>query len=172
MRLVTLEKHGDGRLPKLVAARLAETKLVALAGAVVVGRDSRQLAIARLKAARAVSVLLLGADTLGLFRPDLKLSQVRGRPFMLNVEDERSPVGVATFHPEGIKTAEMRQTVCDDIDQWIWRGVKQRQGRWPETCVRCAREAEKYDVTGLGWCTDEYPGDEPPRHTVTLTLEV
>lgn len=130
-------------------------------------RDSRDYALIQvLKHDRVKSVLVVGADTFKLFRPDLSISKVQGVPMVLNYTVGKTPVvGVPVVHPKiAHKVKELYAQFEDAVEQWVWRGQNDPTDRWPGECVKCGRDGEKYDYMGVCWCPDEFPGYEPPVH--------
>lgn len=164
---------GDTPAPKKWGALMKKMRVASyeVEDVTLTPTTSRAAATAMVMATEARSVLLLGGDTIGIWRPDLKVGQMQGVPMMLGWEYEGDQVAVSTLGwAAGFKTKPLTEQLEDAVGQWVWRGRMPAMGRWPETCVRCKRQVDQYDVCGLAWCDGCYPGAEPPAHAQQLGL--
>lgn len=141
---------------------------------VVAEKDSRNIALAKLLATGAKSVLLMGKDAVRLFRPDLQLKDLVGVPMVISggVGQGKPVVAIPTYHPTvATRAKKLREELVENVGQWFWRGKMDVMGRWPEGCVKCKGGLDKYDAMGVGWCRNCWRGMNPPKHTAQERLE-
>lgn len=113
---------------------------------------------------RPSTILILGNTALSTFRPDLKVGNMRGRPFSWfhseplagRVPHWADRVNLfVSWHPSAClrdeSGARRRELAADLVTTRRW-GPWGFSRVWPEDCVRCGREVDHYDRCGVGWC--------------------
>lgn len=105
-------------------------------------------------------VLSFGVVALEALFPhrELKLGEVRGRPIWTQKIANAWPVhwGIAvevwpTYHPAAaLRNSNYRNKITEDLQRFVeWRNGNLP---YPFHCVRCGKEAERFDENGLAWC--------------------
>lgn len=112
-------------------------------------------------------VLLLGATALSAIRPDLKVTQVHGHPFVPAIQGKsalpnpytRRPVYFPTFHPAaGLRDVEVKKKLMGDVALLaLLLDVDEHLGLWPATCVKCGAEGWKQPMDLLTYCEAHVP---------------
>ena len=101
-------------------------------------------------------VILAGNTALHQFRPELKITHVRGKAMVFDV-GVGAFVAIPMLHPSALisaKSAKMNTDAVRDLKQAKWRLKHGWLERWHESCCvkDCEEGLEVYDVNGLGWC--------------------
>lgn len=112
-------------------------------------------------------VLVLGATALSTIRPDLKVTQVHGHPFVPAIRGKvglpnpytRRPVHFPTFHPAaGLRDVDVKRKLAADIKALAAiLSTPDHMGLWPATCVKCGGEGWKQPVDLLTFCDKHMP---------------
>lgn len=128
---------------------------------------------AQLRVAEARFVLLLGATALSTVRPDLKVTQIHGRPFVPAIRGkqalpnpyERLPVYLPTYHPAAaLRDVDVKARLRADIA--LFAEVLKTPdylGLWPTSCVRCGGEGAKQPLDLLAYCHTHMPTTRNPK---------
>lgn len=98
-------------------------------------------------------IVLLGGTALSVYRQDMKISQDRGRPFVI----EEGLVAVPTWHPAYVARKKGAMDEFEgDIRQAHKRarkpGVDTALADWPGECRLCGEEVGVYDPQGVAYC--------------------
>lgn len=105
-------------------------------------------------------VLLVGAVPLARFRSDVKISTVRGRPFVVPHPSAPASHGAGLWcypilHPAAIlRDRSMERSWREDLVRFAEMVNSSRPpSDWlPMTCTSCNREVDRYDPDGVPWC--------------------
>lgn len=110
-------------------------------------------------------ILIFGAVALSGFRPDLKISQVHGRPLCWGRGDQvdsriqhwRDNVVIwPTFHPAAaLREISIADEIRGDLQQFKLRmngGWSSFITSWPMDCMVCGSEPDHIDQMGVGYC--------------------
>jgi uracil-DNA glycosylase len=103
-------------------------------------------------------ILLLGKVALRAMRPELTISEGRGRPFL-----HRNRICFASFHPSAaLRNAKYERGLKRDLDTFArLTAAPDWQAFIPDDCSACETDALWWDPSGLGWCDRHIP--EPER---------
>lgn len=122
-------------------------------------------------------IVPMGAVPLSLFRPDMKISWDRGRPF---VDMNRRAIVLPTFHPayvlrqksaEGLLRDDLAQ-VRDRFLKYAKYGFMDATYDWPEDCHKpnCKSPVDKYDGDGVAYCREHWTGGETKQMRETTLV--
>jgi uracil-DNA glycosylase len=99
-------------------------------------------------------ILLLGKIALRSMRPDLDISQSRGRPFL-----HHNRICFASFHPAAaLRNGKYERGLKRDLDLFAKIVAADDWSDFiPDDCARCDADAELWEDAGLGWCPQHIP---------------
>lgn len=128
---------------------------------------------AQVKVADPRFVLLLGATALSTVRPDLKVTQIHGRPFLPAIRGKaalpnpytRLPVYLPTYHPAAaLRDVDVKARLRADIALFaeIMR-TPEHFALWPTSCVKCGGEGAKQPLDFLAYCHTHMPTTRNPK---------
>lgn len=100
-------------------------------------------------------VLLVGGVALGSFRPDLRISQVHGRLFVLS---KNGPVCFPILHPAAaLREPTWVPKIRNDLR--VWKSITEAFTPWehfPIICSVCDGWVDHYDPDGMAWCKQHW----------------
>lgn len=111
--------------------------------------------------------LLVGAIALTRFRPDLRITTARGRPFTVPSPCAPASSGAPLWcfpvvHPASILRDRSQEPAWrEDLARWA-RIISSTAptDHLPITCVLCKAEVHRYDPDGVAWCETHHPKGE------------
>lgn len=121
---------------------------------------------AQVAVAKPEWILVLGATALSSVRSDLKISQVRGRPFVQSIARwpippayERTPVYVPTYHPSAALRGK-DQLRCLEDDVKLLASMMARPDYLellPMACLKCGKDGVCSPADLLVYCDTHMP---------------
>lgn len=122
---------------------------------------------AEISLASPTFIILLGATALSTVRPDLKVTQVHGHPFVRWMGGKaeipspftRAPFYLPTFHPAaGLRDVNVKKQLESDIARFVAiTRTANHLDLWPDTCINCSAEGFKQPGDLLTYCHTHMP---------------